>query len=514
MNSQNLLKKLTKEQLKSLSKDELVHLLLGEQEIREQFENQRDQANEEKILLEEKYVLIKSKLFGRSSEKSPKNLLGSSRRKKDNKTRTNFSKSLTERYPNVDIREDNIELETPPTCSCCQGQMVDSGMTEDSEYLTVIPKKFLIVRQKRHKYRCGSCHGEIQTSPSIPRIAPGSSYGDEVILDVSLSKFCDLIPIERYSMMAGRQGMKDLPSNSLINLTHFLADFARVAYTRLLREIKDSLVIQADETTHRMLEGHEKSNWYLWGFSSKKACYFEFHETRSGDVAHEFLKDSSCQTLLSDVFSGYAKAVRTSNNYRKENNLPLITSAYCNAHARRKFDEARPSEELKKHGIIDEAEYYVDQYEKIYELESSGKGLNAEEVLNIRAGMKTLFEEMKSHGERKLMGISNKSSLAKAINYLINNYEGLTYFMKEASVPIDNNGQERLLRNPVIGRKTWYGTHSIKGASTAAVIFSLVESCKLNKVNPREYFNELTRIIHLSKPPPTPWEYLQSQSRT
>jgi transposase len=112
------------------------------------------------------------------------------------------------------------------------------------------------------------------------------------------------------------------------------------------------------------------------------------------------------------------------------------------------------------------------------------------------------------------MGISNKSSLAKAINYLINNYEGLTYFMKEASVPIDNNGQERLLRNPVIGRKTWYGTHSIKGASTAAVIFSLVESCKLNKVNPREYFNELTRIIHLSKPPPTPWEYLQSQSRT
>ena len=72
--------------------------------------------------------------------------------------------------------------------------MEDSGLTEDSEYLTVIPKKFLIVRQKKHKNRCGICHGDIQTAPGQPRLAPGSSYGDEVIVDVALSKYCDLIP--------------------------------------------------------------------------------------------------------------------------------------------------------------------------------------------------------------------------------------------------------------------------------------------------------------------------------
>lgn len=386
-------------------------------------------------------------------------------------------------------------------------------MTEDSEYLTVIPKKFLIVRQKRHKYRCGSCHGEIQTAPGVPRIAPGSSYGDEVILDVSLSKFCDLIPVERYAMMAGRQGMKDLPSNSLINLTHFLAEFARPAYEKLFREIKSSGVIQADETPHRMLEGHEKSNWYLWGFSSLKACYFEFHSTRSGDVAHEFLKDSSCRALMSDVFSGYAKAVRISNEYREGNNMTPIISSYCNAHARRKFDEARPTQEMmKKHGITDEAQFYVDQYEKIYELESESKGHPAEKVLEVRSRMLPLFEEMKRRGKKQLSGLSSKSSMAKAINYLINNFEGLTYLIKDAEVPIDNNSQERLLRNPVIGRKTWYGTHSVKGAQTAAVLFSLVESCKLNKVNPREYFKELVQTIHKGKPPLTPWEYLQSKS--
>jgi transposase len=122
------------------------------------------------------------------------------------------------------------------------------------------------------------------------------------------------------------------------------------------------------------------------------------------------------------------------------------------------------------------------------------------------------FKEMKEHGEKQLLGISNKSAMATAINYLINNFEGLTYFIKDGEVPIDNNGQERLMRNPVIGRKTWYGTHSIKGAKTAAVLFSLVESCKLNKVNPREYFKDLVEIIHRGGPPPTPWEYLQSKS--
>ena len=82
----------------------------------------------------------------------------------------------------------------------------------------------------------------------------------------------------------------------------------------------------------------------------------------------------------------------------------------------------------------------------------------------------------------------------KAINYFINNYEGLTYFIQDPEVPIDNNAQERLLRNPVIGRKTWFGTHSIKGAITTAILFSLIETCKLNKVNPREYFKELIKL--------------------
>ena len=113
--------------------------------------------------------------------------------------------------------------------------------------------------------------------------------------------------------------------------------------------------------------------------------------------------------------------------------------------------------------------------------------------------------------EKRAVALKNsyppKSSLGKAINYFLNNYLELTIFLKYEDVPIDNNPQERLMRSPVIGRKTWYGNHSKKGAMTSAILFSIVESCKLNNVNPRIYFTEIVESMHQGQEPLTPAEY-------
>ena len=87
----------------------------------------------------------------------------------------------------------------------------------------------------------------------MPRICPGGAYSDEMIIDVALSKYCDLIPIERYAAMAGRNGIKDLPPQSLIQLTHYLADFCSPIYDRIKQDVLLNPVIHADETPHRML---------------------------------------------------------------------------------------------------------------------------------------------------------------------------------------------------------------------------------------------------------------------
>ena len=113
--------------------------------------------------------------------------------------------------------------------------------------------------------------------------------------------------------------------------------------------------------------------------------------------------------------------------------------------------------------------------------------------------------------ERMAIALRNsyppKSSLGKAMNYLLNHFVELTTFLKYEDLPIDNNSQERLMRSPVIGRKTWYGNHSRKGAMTSAILFSIVESCKLNNVNPRIYFREIVQLIHQSQEALTPFEY-------
>ena len=130
-----------------------------------------------------------------------------------------------------------------------------------------------------------------------------------------------------------------------------------------------------------------------------------------------------------------------------------------------------------------------------------------EDALKQRLKMEFYFEEMRKECIRLEGSCSPQGALGKAIKYYQKNYKGLTVFLKLPEVPLDNNQEERLLRSSVVGRKTWYGTHSKRGSRTSAVLFSVVEACKLNRVNPREYFPFAMEQIHQGKDPPTPYEY-------
>lgn len=491
-----------------MSKEDLITFARLEQDFRVKLLKEvmrlrslNDELKEQSLWLGDQLLTVKSKIFGKSSEQMTLEPASSEERSgKEKKKEARVKVQLpSERYPDATIIERDVTLATPPECKCCQAKMSDSGMTEDSEFLTVIPKQFLVIRQKRHKYRCGNCHGDIVTAPAPPRIKEGSTYSDEMMVDVALTKYCDLVPIERYAAMAGREGLKDLPAQSLIETTHYVADAVRPAYGKLKQELTPSLVLHADETPHRMLEGDRKSNWFLWGFSGPKTSFFECHDTRSGDVAAKFLNDSSCEYLACDVYTGYGKAVRETNEIRHAKGLPKIQRVYCNAHARRKFVEA-----FEKYP--NDAEFFIKKYQEIYHLESESKGKPPDEVAHYRARMIPLFEQMREKSFELMPEYSTKSTMGKALRYYTGNLAGFTLFTKNPSLPIDNNSQERLLRNPVIGRKTWYGTHSRRGAETAAILFSLVESCKLNRLNPREYFRKLIAAIHAGQPALTPKE--------
>lgn len=508
MDLDELFKPIPKDVLATLSAGDLNTLVKSQGRVIEDLyrevtllKNQREDLKQRSFNLDKEYITVKSQVSGTDLSRKPE----TNKKAKKPKKKKQKVQLPSERYPNAEVVEQEIILNELPTCSCCNAKMIFSGMHETSEYLTVTPATFRVTKQMRQKYRCTGCHGDIKTAPKLPRIAQGSSYSDSMIIDVAVSKYCDLIPIERYATIAGRNGLINLPANSLIQLTHYLADFIKPIYDKIKEDLLNVQVLHADETPHRMLEkagltknGTRKS-WYLWGFSnSSVGSYFEIHNTRSGKVCSDLLKESRCEYLVSDVFSGYNKSVRETNEYRQDNNQAPIRNIYCNAHAYRKFKDLNNDE-------FDDIKLL---YKKIYKLERiAQRRPTPERLLKVRSLMTQFFIKIKQLSLERIMSYSRKSKEAAAMNYFTKYYDQFTAFINLPMVPVDNNPQERQMRSPVVGRKTWYGNHSLKGARTTAILFSIMESCKLAGVNPRKYLKNLVDSKHFDQPLKTPQEF-------
>lgn len=499
------------EVLKNPTYQELVKLVA---ELRAELNEMKAiiQAQAEKIrqlelenrLLKEENKFLKKKLYGSRSERK----LGKNKEKPSGSSTPGKAKNrvrpLSAQYPNAEVEHEYEEFKKPPLCQCCDAGMVDSGLEEVTEQVHTIPAKHKIIMKHRRKYKCTRCFMGLVTAPLPARIAPGSSLGDSFIIEAAIAKFYSLIPAERYALMVSQSGFTDFSPRLVLAAHHALAEFLKPLYLYFQNRIRQGQLLFADETPHRMLEQDGGKQWFLWAFSANGSTYFEIHDTRSGDVAIDFLIKSDCLYLMSDVFSGYVRAIRKVNEIRRMLGLPEITALFCNAHSRRKFVEAAIS-------FPEEAQFFIDQYEMIYKLEKELKILqDPRSRLEKRAEMKPFFEAMLETGKRMVDHYPDKSSIITAFNYLNSNYAGLTRFIENPDLPIDNNLSERQLRSPVIGRKTWLGTHSKRGAETTEILFTVMQSCKYLKVDPRKYLNELTESMLRGQPPFTPSEYLDN----
>lgn len=500
------LRPLSDEQMATLTKQELIVVLRGEQRLRQIYEEAANKVTamnkelEDKVLeLEGKLVRIKCRLYSPKSEKSPREKKPPEPGGKKKPLPPN--RNLEERYPDADVIEKQLKLDQLPCCRHCEEEMLEMGVFEQSQFLTVIEKKYLITNILRMKYSCIKCHEYIETTPQLPRVIPRGSYGDEFLTDLAVSKYCDLLPVERYCQMAARGGFEGLPPNSMHEALWRFAEFLRPAYELVRIETLDARILFGDETPHRMLEGDEKSNWYFWGFFSLTACFFECHGTRSGDVAIDVLSESGCQYFVSDAYTGYGRAINEVNKLRVSAELDQITEVLCNAHARRYFDEC---------GNLEDANTFIAEYREIYKAEKEVKELIETDLAlaaTKRSELKPNFERMKAKAEADMNRYSSHHQYYKACQYFTNNYKGLSICLTDPIIPLDNNLSERGLRPSVLGRKTWYGTHSKCGAETAAIHFTINNSCKMNGVNPRKYYKDVIESIHYKRPILTPSQY-------
>jgi transposase len=387
--------------------------------------------------------------------------------------------------PRLPIIEKVHELDTADrVCPQCGGTLQEmKGQTEDSEEITVVERQFVLVKHQRKKYRC-ACNGCVDTAPGPPRLAArpdrrGHRYAPAFAVEVAIDKYLDHLPLERQARRMGREGLVS-DSQTLWDQLDALATVLQPSYETLQRYVLAAPVIGADETWWRFLQGRGAPRWWAWSVTSEDAVAYTILESRSQQAARQVL-NGYAGIVIADGYGAYDALARAG---------PSFILAHCWAHVRRKFVEAEPhypgpcGEVLELIGQL----YAVERACPAFDPGASAEA--QEHARHLRGAARreqsiAIVDAIKAWAFRQRA--LPESSLGKAIAYMLGLWTGLTRFLGDARIPLDNNATERGLRGMVVGRKNHYGSRSKRGTEVAALFYSLIETAKLAGVNPKTY---------------------------
>ena len=370
------------------------------------------------------------------------------------------------------------------TCPQCGGELGEmKGQTEDSEEITVIRRQFVVVRQRRQKYRC-RCNACVVTAPGPLKLKPQSRYSIDFAIEVATSKYLDHLPLERQVRVMRRESLV-VDSQTLWDQLETLAHHLTPTYEAIRKRVLSSELVHADETSWRLLESGTKK-WWAWAVSSHDAVHYRIRDSRATESAADLLNGYE-GIVMADGYGVYESLSRAS---------PKIRLVNCWAHARRKFEETRenwPRESEEMLSLIGELysiEREIPAWDPSAPEEDQDRALAERRRVRqdrSRAVLGRLRDWM--HAQRPLP----QSELGKAIAYVGGRWAGLTAFVEEPRVPLDNNHIERSMRGPVLGRKNHYGSKSKRGTEVAAIFYTLFETAKLAGVEPKAYLAAATR---------------------
>ena len=379
--------------------------------------------------------------------------------------------------------------EADRTCPQCGGTLREMvGQTEDADEITVIERRFVLVKHRRKKYRC-ACNGCVETAPGPRRLTArpdhrGRRYAPSFAVEVAVNKYLDHLPLERQARVMAREGLT-IESQTLWDQIAALATVLQPTYAALRQYVLTAPVVGADETWWRLLGGPESPRWWAWGVTRDDAVTYTILANRSQEAARQVL-GAYHGIVMADGYGAYDALARAS---------PGFTLAHCWAHVRRKFVEAEPHYPAPCAEILE----LIGQLYGVERACPSPAPTASEETRAVALELRTQLRREQStpiveairvwaHQQRALP----ESSLGKAIAYMLGLWTGLTRFLEDARIPLDNNATERGLRGMVIGRKNHYGSRSQRGTEVAALFYSLIESAKLCGVEPKAYLLQAT----------------------
>jgi transposase len=457
-------------------------------------------------------AMLRRARFGRSSEKLDRDieqlelLIGDmeesdAERQAQSEAAGSDASSSTPKKPSVRAPlPDHLPLETivhdaPCVCPTCGGTKFGRVGADEREVLEYVPSHFKRVRHVRPKMSCRACETIVQAPmPSLP-IEKGRP-GPALLAHVLVSKYCDHLPLYRQSDIYAREGV-EIDRSVMAGWVGHMAALLEPLVERIARHVRAGAALHADDTPVPVLDpgrGRTKTG-RLWaavrderpyGSTAPPAAFYLYSADRKSERAHALLKD--CRGHLhADGYAGFGGLYEADPKTGAP--APLIEVA-CWAHARRKIYDVHVA---TKSPAAAEA---LETIARLFAIEAEIRGkAPAERAAARRERAIPILDELRAFFDATLAKISGKSDFARAIRYATSRWTALTRYIDDGRLEMSNNAAERAIRPLALGRKNYLFAGSDEGGRRAAIIYTLIETARLNDTDPEAWLADILARI-------------------
>jgi transposase len=407
------------------------------------------------------------------------------------KTRRNFPAHLPRR---------RIVHPAPACCPCCGGTKLSKIGEDVTETLDVVPRQLFVTEHVREKFSCRSCEKIAQPPAPFHAIARGYA-GPSLLAMILVDKYASHQPLNRQSEQFAREGV-ELSVSTMADHVGACAASLLPLFELIKHHVFAAERIHGDDTTVPVLAKVKTKTGRLWtyvrddrpfgGVDPPAAVYF-YSPDRGGAHPEQHLAGYS-GILQADAYSGYNAL------YEADRKPGPITEAACWAHARRKcFELADVASKARNNSsavISPIAFVAVQKFDAIFALERGINGLSPEQRLAVRRrDIAPLVNEFIAWMKQERAKLSHHNAVAKAFDYMLKRVDAFTRFLDDGRICISNNAAERALRGIALGRKAWLFAGSDRGGERAAVMLTLIQTAKLNDVDPQAWLADVLARI-------------------
>src|SRR6266404_1659694 len=392
------------------------------------------------------------------------------------------------------LRRERVVHEPEPACPSCSGTVLRKIGEDVSEVLEYVPSSFKVIEHVRPKMSCRACETMMQAPlPSFPieRGRPGPG----LLAHVIVSKYADALPLHRQSVIYARQGV-EIDRSTMADWVGSAAALLRPLAERIGEHVRIGPFLHADDTTVPVLApglGRTKTGrlWVVlrderpWSGTAPPAAFYCYSPDRRAERAEALL--GNCRGYLhADAYAGF------NGLYDRDpkTNQPRLIEVACWSHARRKLYDVH----LATGAPL--AKVALDRIGELFAIEDEINGRSPDERLTLRqAEAIPRLADLKTFFEAAINQISGKSTLARAIRYALSRWTALARYTTDGRLEISNNAAERAMRPLALGRKNYLFAGSDSGGMRAAAMYTIVETAKLNGVDPEAYLRDVLTSI-------------------